>query len=401
MHPTLLISAFVTALVFSILSFMTVAAVLPEIKMEWVLSETEAGLLGGIFFAGYVAGVLVLASLTDRIDPKWIYILSALVGGVSTIFIGLFADGLAAGLLLRFFAGLGMAGTYMPGLRGLTDTLAEPLKNKGLVYYTSFFALGSGLSVLVSGEINQALDWRWAFILTGAGFFIAAGIVAVVLPTRPPLVSAEKPDTHPLDFRPVIRNRDAMAYVVAVIGATWEVFAYRVWAPSFLLFLAPTAPSGYLFEPTVMATLIAFIGIPASTWLGQLTERLDRRRTLIITSAISTVLALVIALNLAQPYWLLIILCLALGMTSYGRNAPITAGMMAAADPKLKGATMAFFAAVGFSGGVFGPFLFGLAADASGGKADATAWSAGFLALAVGGVITVVGLCVLGKADEA
>jgi len=150
-----------------------------------------------------------------------------------------------------------------------------------------------------------------------------------------------------------------------------------------------------------MATLIAFIGIPASTWLGQLTERLDRRRTLIITSAISTVLALVIALNLAQPYWLLIILCLALGMTSYGRNAPITAGMMAAADPKLKGATMAFFAAVGFSGGVFGPFLFGLAADAAGGKADATAWSAGFLALAVGGVISVVGLCVLGKADEA
>ena len=133
MHPTLLISAFVTALVFSILSFMTVAAVLPELKMEWVLSETEAGLLGGIFFAGYVAGVLVLASLTDRIDPKWIYILSALVGGVSTIFIGLFADGLAAGLLLRFFAGLGMAGTYMPGLRGLTDTLAEPFKNKGLV----------------------------------------------------------------------------------------------------------------------------------------------------------------------------------------------------------------------------------------------------------------------------
>ena len=397
MRPSLLITAFVTALVFSIMSFMTVAAVLPDLKAEWLLNDTEAGLLGGIFFAGYVAGVLVLASLTDRFDPKIIYIGSAVMGGVATILIGVLAEGLIAGLVLRFIAGVGMAGTYMPGLRGLTDTLDGTHKNKGLVYYTSFFALGSGLSVLVSGEINQVLDWRWAFILTGAGFFAAAIIVAVVLPPRPPLDLAEKPETHPLDFRPVIRNREVMAYIVGVVGATWEVFAYRVWAPSFLMFLAPIAPSGFLFEPTVMATAIAFIGIPASAWLGQVTEKIDRRKTLIWTSLVSITLAILIALNLDQPYWLLILLALALGMTSYGRNAATTAGMMAAADPKLKGMTMAFFAAVGFLGGVLGPFLFGVAQDVASGGVDGNAWSAGFLALAFGGVVSVLGLTLLGN----
>ena len=397
MRPSFLIFTFVTALIFSILSFMTVAAVLPDLVMEWALSDTEAGLLGGIFFAGYVVGVLVLVSLTDRVDPRKIYIISAIMGGASTILVGLVADGLAAGLVLRFIAGIGMAGTYMPGLRALTETLEGPYKIQGLVYYTSFFALGSGLSVFVSGEINQVLDWRWAFILTGAGFFVAALVITFVPSARPDPDSWEKSDIHPLDFRPVIKNRQAMAYVVGVAGAAWEVFAYRVWVPTFLLYLSPIAPLGFFFEPTVMATAIAFIGIPASTFLGQLTEKIDRRRTLIWTSVISIVLAVVIAFNLDQPYWVLITLALLLGMTSYGRNAATTAGMMAAAEPKLRGATMALFAALGFLGGMFGPFLFGLSQDLAGGRGDAVEWSAGFLSMAAGGVITIGGLWYLGR----
>ena len=49
---------------------MTLAAVLPQLITEWGLTSTEAGWLGGIYFAGYVAAVPVLTTLTDRIDPK-------------------------------------------------------------------------------------------------------------------------------------------------------------------------------------------------------------------------------------------------------------------------------------------------------------------------------------------
>lgn len=399
MRPAVLIAAFAVALVFSLLSFMTVAAVLPELKADWALSNTEAGLVGGIFFAGYIAASLVLTSLTDRVDPRRIYIASAVIGGAASVALGLFAEGFWSGLVLRLITGIGVAGTYMPGLRALTDQLPEESRNRGVVYYTSFFALGSGLSILVGGEIKDWLDWRWAFGLAGLGFFVAAAIVALVLPANPPK-PAERPETHPLDFRPVIHNRAAMGYVAGIVGATWEVFAIRVWAPTFLVFLAPRAPDGFLFRPTVMATVIAFVGIPASMVLGELTARFDRRWTLIATGLASAGLGGAVAVLTGEGYFTLLVVFLLLGMTSYGRNAATTAGMMEASDPKLRGATMAFYAAVGFSGGIFGPMLVGIALDLAGGKMDPTAWSAGFVALAFGGLITALGLLFLARGNR-
>jgi len=44
------------------------------------------------------------------------------------------------------------------------------------------------------------------------------------------------PTRHPLDFRPVLRNHDAMAYVLAYGGHCWELFAFRAWLPTYLFF---------------------------------------------------------------------------------------------------------------------------------------------------------------------
>ena len=100
-------------------------SVLPELKEAWSLSNTEAGIVGGAFFVGYIAAVLLLTSLTDRIDPKRIYIVSAIVGGTASILLGVVADGFWSGVGFRVLTGLGLAGTFMPGLRALTDQLPE------------------------------------------------------------------------------------------------------------------------------------------------------------------------------------------------------------------------------------------------------------------------------------
>jgi len=392
-----LIASFAVALVFSLMSFMTVAAVLPELKEAWALNNTEAGMVGGAFFVGYVAAVLLLTSLTDRVDAKLIYIVSALIGGTASILLGFIADGFWSGVILRILTGLGLAGTYMPGLRALTDQLPEAKRNRGVVYYTSFFALGSGLSILVGGEIKEWLDWRWAFIIAGSGFYIAAMIIAIVLPANPPQ-QIDKPGTHPLDFRPVLRNRIALGYVAGIVGAAWEVFALRVWAPTFLIFLIPMTPdAGYLVKPTVMATIIALVGIPASMALGELTATHDRRRIMIGAATISLISSVLIAFTVNSSYAILLILLLTLGAFSYGRNASLVAGMMAASDPKLKGLYMAFYASVGFSGGIVAPPLVGMALDLAGGRLDADGWSAGFLTLAIGGGITALGLFILSR----
>jgi hypothetical protein len=132
MAAPLLITLLCLALVLNLLGFMTVAAVLPHLISDWSLTGTEAGWLGGIYFAGYVAAVPVLASLTDRIDARRIYLLSALLGACACFAFALVADGIAGAIVFRCLTGAGLAGVYMPGLKALTDALPKQTESRAV-----------------------------------------------------------------------------------------------------------------------------------------------------------------------------------------------------------------------------------------------------------------------------
>ena len=51
-----------------------VAALLPTLIAAWSLSNTEAGWISGIYYAAYTLVVPLLSSLTDRVDPKRVYL---------------------------------------------------------------------------------------------------------------------------------------------------------------------------------------------------------------------------------------------------------------------------------------------------------------------------------------
>ena len=57
----------------------SVAAVLPSLISVWSLTNTEAGWISGIYYAAYTLVVPLLSSLTDRVDPKRIYLGSVAV----------------------------------------------------------------------------------------------------------------------------------------------------------------------------------------------------------------------------------------------------------------------------------------------------------------------------------
>ena len=67
--------------------FATFPALLPDFIGEWGLSNTDAGWINGIFYAGYLGAVPVLTSLTDRVPARRVYFLSmALCAAVSLLF---------------------------------------------------------------------------------------------------------------------------------------------------------------------------------------------------------------------------------------------------------------------------------------------------------------------------
>ena len=62
-------------------------------------------------------------------------------------------------------------------------------------------------------------------------------------------------------------------------------------------------------------------------------------------------------------------------------SSTLTAGMVGAADPRFKGATMAVHSTLGFGAGFVSPLVFGAALDLAGGNQSITAWGIAFATL--------------------
>src|SRR4029079_18188700 len=106
------------------------------------------------------------------------------------------------------------------------------------------------LSFGVTGAVNAWLGWQWALVPGAAGAALAFGLVLVGLPSRPPRAAGPERGAL-LDFRPVLRNRSALAYSLAYCVHTWEMSALRAWVVTFLTFAA--APGGGARTPPAPA----------------------------------------------------------------------------------------------------------------------------------------------------
>ena len=181
MSDARLVGALCVAHALSLIGLASYPALLPTFISAWDLTNTEAGWISGIYYAGYMLAVPVLAGATDHVDARRIYLTASAVTFAATLGFALLADGFWSAVMLRFCAGIGLAGTYMPGLKALTDRVTGPNESRYVAFYTATFGLGVSLSFLISGEVAAWLGWRAAFVAaavgSGAAFFIFAGVV--------------------------------------------------------------------------------------------------------------------------------------------------------------------------------------------------------------------------------
>ena len=383
--------------VFSLAGIGTFPSLLPTFFDAWGLSNTEAGWISGIYFGGYAAAVPVLASLTDRIDSRRVYLGSAVLTGASMLGFALLADGFWTALLFRALAGVGVAGTYMPGLKILTDRVPGADQSRMVAFYTSSFGIGSSLSIWSAGEVEALGGWPLAFGVAALGSLAAILVVlACVRPMAPaaPATGAARL----LDFRPVFRNRRAMAYVLAYGAHCWELLGFRSWIVAFLAFSIALQPDGaWTWRATAAAAAINLLGVPSSIIGNELARRFGRRRAASVVMLGAAAIAATIGLIAGLPYWLVVILFAVYGVFVTADSATLTAGSVAAALPGQKGATMAMHSFVGFLTSFLGPLVFGVVLDLAGGNENPTAWWLAFAAMGLGVALGPVALARLGR----
>ena len=383
----------------AVLGFSTFPALQPTLLAEWAMSNTEAGWINGIYFAAYMAAVPALVSLTDRVDPRRVYVVGAVVSVLSALGFALLAEGFWSALVMRGLSGMGLAGTYMPGLKALTDHIDERLRSRAVAFYTASLSIGFALSFLFAGEIAAWLDWRWAFAILGLGSAVALPLVLILVPPSEPH-HIVKPDTALLDFRPVLRNRRALGYVLAYSAHNWELFAFRSWVVTFLVFsqgLQGEGAMGLAWSPTALAALIGVLGLPASVLGNEAAQRFGRRRTVIVVMCASAAIGLAVGFLAALPFVLLVAVTLVYSFTVSGDSSAITAGAIEAAAPGQRGATMAVHSFIGFAGAFVGPLVFGVVLDLAGGRESLLAWGLAFASAGLAVAMGPLALAVLGR----
>ncbi|MEW5726914.1 MAG: MFS transporter, partial [Pseudomonadota bacterium] len=140
-------------------------ALLPGFVGEWGLSNTDAGWISGVYFAGYAVAVPLLSASTDRVDARLVWIAGALLTAVSALGFAAAAEGFWTAMLFRALGGAGLAGTYMPGLKALVDRTQGPSQPRWMSWYTASFSLGTSLSFLFAAWVAGPWGWRAAFAL--------------------------------------------------------------------------------------------------------------------------------------------------------------------------------------------------------------------------------------------
>jgi MFS family permease len=372
-------------------------ALLPSYIAAWSLSKTEAGWLVGIFFAAYVVAVPVLVSRTDRVPTRYVYAVGAGLTAVSHLGFAFLADGFWSALVLRALAGMGWAGAYMPGLKAIADTLEGNAQSRAVSMHAAGVGVAGASSFGLAGLIAVWFDPSVAFLFGGIAALVALAIAWVIMPNTRPKHAAADPRAL-LDFRPVFRNRAAMAWITGYTVHTWEMAALRAWGVTFLTVAATQAtPPPWLPAPTVLLSIANFAGIVVSISGNELAQRYGRMRIVSLAIGVAALLALVSGWTLGTSMLLSAGLIIVWMAAIFIDSSALTAGTVQAADPKLRGATMGLHSMCGYAGGFIGPLGVGLALDFAGSNV-LLGWGLGFGHLAL---VTLAGLIVLRRVGGA
>ncbi|MEJ2174154.1 MAG: MFS transporter [bacterium] len=380
--------------ILSMLGFSTYAALLPELSELWRMSNAEAGIVGGAFFIGYVGTVSYWTALTDRADGRRVYLIGSVLAVTGGAGFGFAATGFASAMVFQVLLGAGIAGTYMPGLRLLTDQASGTAQSRYVAFYTSFFGIGTALSLALAGLIAPALGWRAAFVLSAAGPAVAGILVlwGVARPTRKAAaaVAFSLATLFPVAaWRRVLANHASAGYALGYGMHCLELFGSRTWLVAFLAFSAGLHASGssFLWNVAVIAAVVNVAAVPASIIGNEIALRIGRRQWITLAMAASGLSG--VLLGFAAPWhWMLVLaITIIYAMLVMAESATLTAGMVAAAPDDLRGAAMGLYSLVGFAGGMLGPVVFGVALDAGGGAHAARAWPIAYGAIGAGCIV--------------
>jgi MFS family permease len=237
------------------MSRQVVAALFPQLRAEWALTDTQLGALAGVvpLVVSVLAVPLSLAS--DRWGRVRAIVLMGLVWSLATVGAAL-TTGHGELLATRLLTGVGEA-AY--GSVGLAVVLAVFPPDRRAALTGAFLAgasLGAVIGVAAGGAIAVRFGWRWSFVAIGVlGLVLVAAYRLLISDDRvsrfrDSAPGPERTEVPGASRAPLVTLVSPPAVVGAYLGSGLQLFvagALIAWLPSWLdrvYHLAPNRAAG-------------------------------------------------------------------------------------------------------------------------------------------------------------
>jgi MFS family permease len=162
-----------------------IATIGQAIKVDLKLTDTQLGLLGGLYFALlYTLLGIPIARMAERWNRVTIISVSLVIWSGFTALCGS-ASSFAQLALYRFGVGVGEAGCSPPSHSLISDYYAPKQRASALSIYSFGIPLGTMFGAVAGGWLAQEFSWRVAFVIVGLPGIILAVLVKLLVKEPP------------------------------------------------------------------------------------------------------------------------------------------------------------------------------------------------------------------------
>ena len=349
---------------------MALSILLPAIKNDLSLSDTQLGLLTGIAFALFYASFgLPIARWADHGNRRNIVSYALVVWSLATS-----AGGAAQNFLHLFIArmaiGVGEAGCIPPSQSIISDYVPKSRRTGALSMQTSGAFFGMAIGLMVGGWLSVQFGWRITFLLLGLPGLVLAVIVRFTLraPARglsDGVLSSGKPPPLAATLSRLFKTRTYVNVVLIYAITSIANVGLAQWLPSFYVRVHDMniADVGVAFGMAI--GIGSAIGTLSGGFLSNPLTRIDIRSPLLLC-ALAQIVTIPIGLSmlLIGSAKVALILNFVFAITSSICAGILITTIHNVVPPRMRALAVAinmfFLSLIGFGGG---PLLVGLLSD--------------------------------------
>lgn len=380
---------------------MLLAVLLPLIKTDLTLTDTQLGLLmGGLFGVCYALAAIPLARAADRVGRSLWLTGSLAVWSCITAGMGL-AQSFAHLVVARIGMGLAEAPAIPCSHSLIADHVPESRRALAFSIHSLGGVMGISAALALGGALGQTIGWRYTFALLGLPGVLIAALLLFTLreDSRPREQGEDAGHNLAASLRTLMREPFYLLVLGAICISVVVEFGLNQWLPTFYVrqFGMDMEEVGYRYGFVVAAG-----GLPGGLFGGLLCDRLMRRdrRWVVWMPAGMYALAIPVglAMLLAASAEVALVLNGIYGFLIYSTSGCFWAACLLLAPPALRSIASATALTVSsVTGLTLGPIIVGLLSDGMMAAHGQESLRIALLSLEIVAIFVVISLLVAGR----